>query len=190
MLWVATFISNAGSWMQKITTAWLIYEMTHSKAWLGTDAFASGITTVLLLPVGGVIADRVDRRRLLVITNILCAILAFGLAVLAVAHLVHVWHIIAFSALSGAVQAAMIPASNSLLPALVGKGDVRNAIALNSLQFNVSRAVGPILGGIALVHFGAASSFGLNGLSFLVMCGAFLFIRTVPPVPPTKLGWA
>ncbi len=190
LLWSATFVSNAGSWMQKVTTAWLIYEMTHSNAWLGTDAFASGMTTVLLLPLGGVIADRVDRRWLLVITNILCAVFAFILALLAAAHLVHVWHIIAFSAMSGVVQAAMIPASNSLLPALVGKDDVPNAIALNSLQFNVSRAIGPILGGIALIHFGAASSFALNGFSFLVLVGAFIFIRTVPPVSPTNLGWA
>ena len=175
--------------MQKVTTAWLIYEMTGSKAWLGADAFASGITTVLLLPIGGVLADRIDRRRLLIVTNIACAILAFALALLASTSSLRVWHIITFSALSGVVQAMMIPATTSLLPALVGKEDVPNAIALNSFQFNLSRAIGPVIGGAALVYLGAASSFALNGLSFLVLVAAFVLIRRVPPIPQSTLGW-
>jgi predicted MFS family arabinose efflux permease len=187
LLWGATFISNAGSWMQKVTTSWLIYQMTGSKTWLGIDAFASGFTTVILLPVGGVIADKFDRRRLLIWTNSICAILALALAAFAGLRVLHVWHIITASALSGVVQAALVPASTSLLPALVGEDDVPNAIALNSFQFNLSRAIGPIIAGVTLIHFGSAWSFGFNALSFLVLAAAFLIIRTVPPVPPSKL---
>src|SRR5829696_1018785 len=79
-LFVGTFVSNAGSWMQKVATSWLIYQMTGSEALLGLDAFASGFTTVVLLPWGGVVADRVNRRRLLIWTNVICAALALALA--------------------------------------------------------------------------------------------------------------
>src|SRR6266513_974066 len=79
-LFAGTFVSNAGSWMQKVATSWLIYQMTGSEAWLGLDAFASGFTTVLLLPWGGVVADRVNRRTLLIWTNVICAVLALLLA--------------------------------------------------------------------------------------------------------------
>src|SRR5438876_9373944 len=96
VLWAATFISNGGSWMQKVATSWLIYQMTGSKAWLGIDAFASGFTTVALLPVGGVIADKLDRRQLLIWTNTLCAALAIALSLLAGMGVLRVWHIVTF----------------------------------------------------------------------------------------------
>src|SRR4051812_32561092 len=80
LLFVGTFVSNAGSWMQKVATGWLIYQMTGSEAWLGIDAFVGGFATVVLLPMGGVVADRLDRRQLLIWTNVLCAAIAFTLA--------------------------------------------------------------------------------------------------------------
>ena len=172
--------------MQKVATAWLVYQMTGSEAWLGIDAFASGIPTVLLLPLGGVIADRIDRRTLLIWTNLILAILALLLAGLEAGGVLQVWHIIAVSAASGVVQSVMVPAGTSLLPKLVGEEDVPNAIALNSLQFNLSRVVGPAVGGVTLVYLGAAWSFGLNALSFIVLVLAFIFIKTVPPVPSSK----
>jgi predicted MFS family arabinose efflux permease len=185
-LFVGTFVSNAGSWMQKVATSWLIYQMTGSEAWLGLDAFASGFTTVVLLPWGGVVADRFDRRKLLIWTNVLSSMLAFGLAALRGTGLLHVWHIVAFSAMNGVLQSVMSPASTSLLPAVVGEKDVPNAIALNSLQFNLSRVVGPAAGGATLIYLGAAWSFALNAVSFLVLAVAFLVIRRVPPVKAKK----
>ena len=190
VLWVGTFVSNAGSWMQKVATGWLIYQMTGSAAWLGIDAFASGIPTVLLLPFGGVLSDRVSRRALLIGTNALSATLAFVLAGLQAGHILAVWHIVLISALSGVIQAGMVPASTSLLPALVGDADVPNAIALNSMQFNLSRVVGPAVGGLSLVYWGAAWSFALNGASFLVLVGAFFLIRRVPPVHAARESFA
>jgi MFS family permease len=185
-LWFGTFASNVGSWAQKVATAWLIYHITNSEAWLGIDAFASGIATVLLLPWGGVISDRVNRRNLLIWTNLASAGLAFILAALVFYDRLQVWHIVAVSALSGVVQALMVPASTSILPSLVGEKDTANAIALNSLQFNVSRVVGPAIGGATLIYLGASYSFALNGLSFLVMVVALLLITTVPAAKPTR----
>jgi predicted MFS family arabinose efflux permease len=125
----------------------------------------------------------VDRRKLLIWTNALSAFLALMLAALRAFDLLHVWHIVAVSAASGVIQAIMSPASTSLLPAVVGEADVPNAIALNSLQFNLSRVVGPAFGGIALVYLGAAWSFALNALSFLVLAAALARIGKLPTVP-------
>jgi predicted MFS family arabinose efflux permease len=186
LLWFGTFASNVGSWAQKVATAWLIYRITNSEAWLGIDAFASGIPTVLLLPWGGVISDRVNRRNLLIWANVASAVFAFTLTALVFSDRLQVWHIVAISALSGVVQALMVPASTSILPSLVGEKDTANAIALNSLQFNVSRVVGPAIGGATLIYLGASYSFALNGVSFLVMVAALVLITTVPASKPTS----
>ena len=170
---------------EKVATAWLVYHITNSEAWLGIEAFASGIPTVLLLPWGGVVSDRVNRRNLLIWTNVASTALAFALAALEFSDLLRVWHIVAVSALSGIVQALMVPASTSILPSLVGEKDTANAIALNSLQFNVSRVIGPAIGGTTLIYLGASYSFALNGLSFLVMVVALVFITKVSAAKPT-----
>jgi len=186
LLWFGTFASNVGSWAQKVATAWLIYHITNSEAWLGIDAFAAGIPTVLLLPWGGVVSDRVNRRNLLIWTNIASAGLALTLAALVFSDMLQVWHIVAVSALSGIIQALIVPASTSILPSLVGERDTANAIALNSLQFNVSRIIGPAIGGATLVYLGASYSFALNGISFLAMVVALVLITTVPAAKPTN----
>src|SRR3954470_1625405 len=121
LLWFGTFASNVGSWAQKVATAWLIYHITNSAAWLGIDAFASGIPTVLLLPWGGVVSDRVNRRNLLIWTNVVSAGLAFTLGALVYSDRLQVWHIVVVSALSGIAQALIVPASTSILPSLVGE---------------------------------------------------------------------
>jgi MFS family permease len=179
-LWVGTFVSNIGSWAQKVATAWLIYHITNSETWLGIDAFASGIPTVLLLPWGGVVSDRVSRRTLLIWTNLVSAGLALILASLVFSDRLQVWHIVTISAMSGVVQALIVPASTSMLPAVVGEKDTANAIALNSLQFNVSRVLGPAIGGAFLVYLGAGWSFASNGVSFLVMVAALALIGSIP----------
>ena len=186
LLWLGTFASNIGSWAQKVATAWLIYHITNSEAWLGIDAFASGIPTVLLLPWGGVLSDRVNRRNLLIWANVASAGLAFALAALVFSGMLQVWHIVVVSALSGIVQALMVPASTSILPSLVGEKDTANAIALNSLQFNVSRVIGPAIGGATLIYLGASYSFALNGFSFLFMVLSLALIANVPATKPTS----
>ena len=183
LLWIGTFASNVGSWMQKVATAWLLYQLTNSAAWLGIDAFASGIPTVLLLPWGGVLADRVNRRTLLIWTNVLAGLVAFILGLLVMLDRLRIWHIILASIISGVLQALMAPASSSLLPQIVGEQDTANAIALNSLQFNLSRVVGPAIAGIALTHLGVSWCFSLNGFSFLVLVVTLGLIRNLPREP-------
>lgn len=131
-------------------------------------------------------SDRVNRRNLLIWTNVISAGLAFVLAALVFSDRLHVWHIIVVSTLSGVVQALMVPASISILPTLVGKKDTANAIALNSLQFNVSRVIGPAIGGATFIYLGALSSFALNGFSFLAMVVALVLITTFPSAGTAK----
>src|SRR5689334_1496007 len=127
LLWLGTFVSNIGSWAQKVATAWLVYHITNSEAWLGIDAFASGIPTVLLLPWGGVMSDRINRRNLLIWTNVASAGLAFLLAAVVLSDRFQVWNIVAISALSGVAQALMVPASTAILPTLVGEAEIGRA---------------------------------------------------------------
>lgn len=180
LVWTGTLVSNAGSWMQRVAMGWLVYVFTGSATWLGIEAFAAGIPAVLLLPFGGVIADRVDRRKLLIVANLANAGLAVLLALGWWSGLLRVWHIVAASFLSGVVSSAMVPTSQSLLPAVVGEDHVPGAIALNSVQYNVARALGPALGGVALAWGGPGWCFLINGLSFLAMVGVFAIIRDIP----------
>jgi MFS family permease len=165
--------------MQRVATGWLVYALTGSAAWLGVEAFAAGIPPVLLMPVGGVLADHVNRRRLLMVGNLINAALAGLLAAAWWGGVLAVWEILAASFLSGVVTAAIVPASQSLLPAVVGEDHLSGAIALNSVQYNVARAVGPALGGIALAWGGPGWCFLLNAGSFLILVGGLMVIGEV-----------
>lgn len=180
-LWLGLFASNAGSHMHKVTTAWIIFQSTGSAVWLGADAMASAIPTVALLPMGGVVVDRVDRRKLLMVANLMCAAIVGLLAVLHAVGWLRVWQILLSSALSGVAQAFIVPANSSLLPAVVGEKDVPNAIALTSLQFNLSRVIGPAMAGVALAFGGPTWTFALNAISFLAL-GATLWTIELRPM--------
>jgi predicted MFS family arabinose efflux permease len=180
LLWLGTLVSNAGSWMQRVATGWLVFSMTGSTAWLGAESFVASIPTVVLLPFGGVIADRLDRRKLLIGTNVVNALLAAGLAAGWWAGVLQVWHILGASFCGGLVASAMVPASQSVLPAVVGEDHLPGAVALNSVQYNVARAVGPALGGVALLVGGPGWCFLLNAVSFLALAAVFTVIRNVP----------
>jgi predicted MFS family arabinose efflux permease len=180
LFWLAALVSNAGSWMQRVATGWLVFSMTGSTAWLGAESFVATIPTVVLLPFGGVVADRIDRRKLLIGTNILNALLAAGLAGAWWAGVLQVWHILGASFCGGVIASAMVPASQSVLPAVVGEDHLPGAVALNSVQYNVARAVGPVLGGAALLLGGPGWCFLLNSVSFLAPVAVFTVLRNVP----------
>ena len=180
LLWLATFVSNAGSWMQRVAAAWLVYTLSGSETWLGIDAAMAGLPTLLLLPFAGVLADRTDRRRVLLIANAVHALLAVLLAVLWWVDALAVWQLLGVSFVSGLVAAIAAPASQSVIPTAAGEDHIPNAVALNSFQYNVARAVGPALGGLALAWWGAGWCFLLNALSFLGMIGALTVLRTMP----------
>ncbi len=162
-------ISNAGTWMQVIAQGWLVYQLTHSEVALGVVGFASAIPSLLATPWGGVVVDRVPKRTLLILTQTGAMLLAFILAALAFTGLVQQWHIIVLAAGLGLVNSFDSPGRQAFVVEMVGREDLPNAIALNSLMFNSARVVGPALGGLLLALVGAAWCFTINGISYLAV---------------------
>jgi MFS family permease len=183
VLWLGACTSSIGTWMQKVAQSWLVLEITDSASYLALDAFLGELPILLFTLIGGVVADRRDRRRLLLASQVVQMISAFALAILVVGGWVHIWHVLALSFLSGCAQAFGGPAYQSLVPSLVHKEHLPNAVALNSIQFNIARVIGPLLAGVTLHTLGSASCFTINGLSFLVVIAALLSLHT-PQVAP------
>jgi len=190
LFWGGALISNIGSWMQNVAQGWLVLELTDSAFMLGLVGFVSTIPMLILLLLGGVIADRVDRRRLLLVTMTGMMVFAGALAVLTWQGVVTIWHIVMLSFLSGCGIALAAPAYQAFVHDLVGKRHLQNAIALNSAQFNLSRVVGPSLAGIVVVPIGLAGCFGLNAVSFLAAIATLFLIRVgARPVFATAPVW-
>jgi MFS family permease len=183
ILWLGAFTSTVGTWMQKVAQSWLIFELTKSSFYLGLDDFLGQLPILLFTLIGGVIADRHDRRRLLLGSQYVQMTTAFTLAVLVYTGRVTIWSILALSFTVGFAQAFGGPAYQSLVPSLVERKDLPNAIALNSIQFNLARVFGPLLAGATLAAFGTALCFGLNGISFIVVIIALLSL-SVKHIPP------
>jgi predicted MFS family arabinose efflux permease len=169
LLWVGACTSSIGTWMQIVAQSWLVLDMTKSPFLLGLDAFLGNIPIFLFSLVGGVIADRMDRRKLLLGSQYVQMTSAFLLTLLIAAGWIRIWHILALSFVVGTAQSFGGPAYQALIPTLVDREDLPNAIALNSIQFNLARVIGPVLGGLALTGLGAAWCFGLNGASFIAV---------------------
>jgi MFS family permease len=174
VLWFGSFMSTVGTWMQKVAQSWLIFDLTNSSFYLGLDDFLGQLPILLLTLIGGVIADRHDRRSLLLGSQYVQMATALTLAALVFWNRVSIWHILALSFTAGLAQAFGGPAYQSLVPTLVEKKDLPNAIALNSIQFNLARVFGPLLAGATLAAVGTAMCFGLNAISFLVVIVALL----------------
>ncbi len=178
LLWLGAFTSTTGTWMQTVAQSWLVFSLTGSAFLLGVDGFLAAAPMLLFSLFGGVLADRIEKRRVMLVSQILQMTFAFALAALVALGRVEVWHVFVLSFLTGTAQAFSGPAYVSLLPALVRKEDVPNAVALNSMQFNLARVVGPVIAGFAFVALGAAACFALNGLSFVAVIIALLMMST------------
>ncbi len=178
LVWIGAFTSTTGTWMQTVAQSWVVLSMTGSAFYLGVDAFLATLPMILFSLFGGVVADRVDRRNLLILSQVMQMALAFVLAGLIFTDSVEVWHIFVLSFLTGTAQAIGGPAYQALIPLLVERRDLPNAVALNSMQFNLARMIGPTLAGFALASVGAAACFGLNGLSFVAVIATLLMIHT------------
>ena len=187
LLWFGALTSSIGTWMQKVAQAWLIVTLTGSQSafYLGLDSFLGELPILLLTLVAGVVADRRDRRHMMLMSQVVQMAVAFTLAGLVFFDAIQIWHILLLSCLSGCAQAFGGPAYQSLVPTLVGKEHLPNAIALNSIQFNLARIIGPIVAGVALATFGMVMCFGMNGISFLFVIAAILSLRDVH-VPPAS----
>ncbi len=168
----AMLVSMAGAWMQIIAQGWLVYQLSHSEFTLGLVGFAAAIPALLVSPVAGVIVDRVPKRSILLATQSTAMLLALLLATLTFTGVVQVWHVLLLAVGIGAVNAIDNPARQAFVVEMVGRDDLANAIALNSMIFNGARIVGPALGGLLLAAVGAAWCFLLNGFSFLATIGA------------------
>ncbi len=186
IMWIGACTSSIGTLMQAYAQSWLVLQLSGSPFKLGVDSFLGGIPIVLFSLFGGVFADRTERQKILIGSQVVQLTCAFGLAGLFAMGLVQVWHIWMLSFIVGTAQSFGGPAYQALIPSLVKSEDLPNAIALNSIQFNLARVIGPMLGGLALTALGASWCFSLNGLSFIAVIISLLIIR--PHFVPTKTG--
>jgi predicted MFS family arabinose efflux permease len=169
LMWIGACTSSIGTWMQILAQSWLVYNLSHSSVYLGLDVFCGQVPIFLFSLFGGVFADRRSRRTLLLISQYGQMTCAFVLTALVFTNTVRVWHILCLSFAVGLVQSFGGPAYSALIPTLVPKEHLSNAIALNSIQFNLARVLGPMLGGIALSKLGPTWCFGLNGVSYIAV---------------------
>ena len=144
VLWMGACTSSVGTWMQEVAQNWLVLELTNSAKYLALDAFLGELPILLFTLIGGVVADRQDRRKVLLASQVIQMASAFALAGLVLSHRVEVWHVLVLSFVTGCAQAFGGPAYQSLIPSLVRKEHLPNAIALNSIQFNIARVLGPL----------------------------------------------
>lgn len=176
-MWFGACTSSIGTWMQTLAQSWLVYNISGSAFYLGLDAFLGQFPIILFSLFGGVFADRTSRRKILIVSQVIQMSCAFTLATLVFFGLQHIWPILCLSVVVGCAQSFGGPAYSALVPTLVEPEDLPNAIALNSIQFNLARVIGPVLGGIALNKLGATWCFGLNGVSFIAVIITLLMIR-------------
>jgi predicted MFS family arabinose efflux permease len=187
LMWIGACISTTGTFVQQFAQSWLVYDLTKNPFYLGLDLFLGQLPIMLFSLFGGVFADRMDRRKMLLYSQYIQMTCAFVLAGLFVTHTVQVWMILTLSFLVGCGQSFGGPAYSALLPALVKGEDLSNAIAMNSIQFNLARVLGPALGGLAYTVLGATWCFTLNGISYIAVIISLLMIQ-VKFVPPASRG--
>jgi MFS family permease len=188
LFFIGQGVSQMGTWLQMIATSWLVYRLSDSTFLLGLSAFAMQISFLVMAPLAGVFVDRLDRRRVLIVTNSIAVFQAATMFYLVAFGHVAPWHLIAGNLVLGVVSACDAPARQSILIQLVGgKVDLANAIALNSIMMNGARFIGPMIGGTLIAAFGERWGFGINALSYFVMIGALLRM-TPSPQPPPRSG--
>ena len=169
LFWLGSLIANLGVWIQTTALSWLVYEMTRRLFLLGAIPFAGSIPILALGLVGGAIADRASRRAIMLSSLVALAAGALALAILTATGHLAMWHIIAIMMVSGIANALFGPAMQAVIPSIVGSGDLLSAVSLNSVQFNLARAIGPALAGLAYDAIGPSGCFALNGAAILVM---------------------
>ena len=194
--WFGACTSSIGTWMQIVAQNWLVYALTGSAFFLGLDAFLQQLPIMLFTLIGGVLADRRDRRLTLLASQYVQMATSASLALLMYFGVVQIWHILLLSTVTGLAQAFGGPAYQSLVPSLVDKKDLPNAVALNSIQFNIARVLGPLLFSVILAGFMKSgysepqamnACFALNAVSFLVVISTLISLH-VKHIPPATTG--
>jgi MFS family permease len=180
LFFAGQIVSLVGTWMQSVAQSWLIYQLTGSATLLGLTSFFGQLPVFLLAPIGGVVADAADRRKILLATQAVSMVLALTLAGITFAGVVEVWHVFALAGVMGLANAFDIPARQSFVVEMVGREDLSNAIALNSSMFNGARIVGPAVAGLLVAAVGEAWCFFANGVSYIAVIAGLLMIRVAP----------
>lgn len=198
LFWLSLFISNIGTWMQMTATNWLLYQLTNSPLQLGLNGVFRALPAIVLGLISGTFADRYDRKWLLLWTQVVLALITFGLGVLDYAGQIQVWQIYLFTFISASVGSFDGPARQALFPSLIPRSVLPNAVALNSLLWKGAALIGPTLGGIAISAMGTAGAFFANAASFLAVVVALLLMRASSParekqrdfIAETKAGFS
>jgi predicted MFS family arabinose efflux permease len=177
LMWLGACTSTIGTFVQQFAQSWLVYDLTKDPLYLGLDLFLGQLPIILFSLVGGVFADRMDRRKMLLASQYIQMICAFALTALFFTRSVRIWEILSLSFIVGLGQSFGGPAYSALLPTLVPAEDLANAIAMNSIQFNLARVLGPALGGLAYATLGATWCFALNGVSYLAVIVSLMMIQ-------------
>ncbi len=181
-------VSLLGSWMTQIATTWLVYRLTNSVFLLGAVAFAGQIPAFLLSPIAGVWVDRLNKHKLLVITQVLAMIQSLMLAVLALTGHINIWQILGLMAFQGLINAFDMPARQAFVIEMIeNKEDLSNAIALNSSMFNIARLLGPSIGGVVIAFVGEGWCFLIDGVSYIAVITSLLMMQVAPHIPKTNL---
>src|SRR5262245_34624192 len=183
LLWFGTLVSHSGDWMDQIALNWLVYQLTDSAIYLGVLNFCRMVPILIFTLLGGVVADRVERRRLMFFTQTAALLLALALAVLVSSGLVQIWMVLLVAVGRGIMMSFNQPARQSLISELVPRHDLMNAIALNSATLNLTRVLGPALGGVLIATIGVAGVFYLNAASFLAVLYALAVMHFPEFVP-------
>ena len=186
LFFFSQLVSFSGTWMQLLGLSWLVLELTGRGSALGAVMAAQFLPTLLLAPLGGVVADRFDKRLLLIWTQSVAAALAVVLGVLTVTGVIEVWMIYTLALGFGLVTAVDNPSRHTFVLEMVGPSEITNAVTLNSVVVNAARAIGPAIGGLVISSVGIGMCFLLNGASFLVVVGALLALRTADLVPSKR----
>jgi MFS family permease len=187
LFFAGQLVSLMGTWMQNVAQAWLVYSLTHSPFLLGLTSFCSMVTVFFITPFGGMVADRVDRRHMLLLTQSAAMLQATILAVLTLTGVVQVWEIIALALCMGLINSFDVPSRQSMTLDMVGKEDLRHAISLNSMMFNAARVIGPSVAGALIAVVGEGVCFALNALSFAAVLTS-LYLMRLPQRAPRLVG--
>lgn len=177
---IGSLISDSGTWMQMMAQGWVMSTLTNRAILLGLISFAAGLPTILLTPFGGSAADRLDKRKILIATQIAQIAFALGLGWLVLTNRIQIWHVIIFAALLGISIAFEMPAISALVPELVKRDEIAAAVALDRSVFHGSRLIGPSLAGLFVGWWGAASAFFTNAVSFLALIAALISLPKRP----------
>ncbi len=181
-LWTGTMFMSAGQWIQQITLGWLLYDLTGSSVLLGALNGLRALPFLVSSPIAGVAADRMDRRKLLLNSQSVLIVTALGMGALVASGLLRVWHLFLFTLITGAAWSFNEPVRQTLVPNLVPKEELMNAVALHSAGFNLNKVIGPALGGLLIALFGAAGNFFVQGLAYAGVL-VTIYLMHVPPTP-------